>query len=47
MRACAEYAGPKGNLQFPYDEPIPYPLIAQIVRKRLQENRTRLAAQKR
>lgn len=23
----ARYAGPKGNLQFPLDEPIPYDLI--------------------
>jgi uncharacterized protein YdhG (YjbR/CyaY superfamily) len=26
-RAVARYAGPKGNLQFPLNEPIPYDLI--------------------
>jgi uncharacterized protein YdhG (YjbR/CyaY superfamily) len=46
-RACANYAGPKGNLQFLYDEPIPYALIARIVAMRVQENRARIAARKR
>jgi uncharacterized protein YdhG (YjbR/CyaY superfamily) len=32
------YAGPKGNLQFPYREPIPYDLIARIVKSRLRAN---------
>lgn len=31
-KAAAPYAGPKGNLQFPLDEPIPYALIARIVK---------------
>ena len=26
------YRGPKGNLQFPLSEPMPYPLIARIAR---------------
>jgi uncharacterized protein YdhG (YjbR/CyaY superfamily) len=26
----ARYRGPKGNLQFPLDEPIPYDLIARV-----------------
>ena len=30
-KAIAKYAGPKGNLQFPLDEPIPYDLIERIV----------------
>ena len=34
LKAVAKYAGPKGNLQFPLDEPIPYALIARIVRSR-------------
>ena len=34
-RAVARFAGPKGNLQFPYDKPIPYPLIARIVLARV------------
>jgi uncharacterized protein YdhG (YjbR/CyaY superfamily) len=33
-RAAAPYAGPKGNLQFPYSEAIPYDLIARIARAR-------------
>ena len=28
----ARYIGPKGNLQFPLSEPMPYPLIARIAR---------------
>ncbi|QEH34391.1 hypothetical protein OJF2_29300 [Aquisphaera giovannonii] len=31
------YAGEKGNLKFPLDEPIPYELIARVVRRRVQE----------
>jgi uncharacterized protein YdhG (YjbR/CyaY superfamily) len=38
LAAAARYAGPKGNLQFPLDEPIPYELIARIVRHRVQVN---------
>ena len=30
-KAIARYAGPKGNLQFPLDEPIPYDLIERVV----------------
>lgn len=26
----ARYRGPKGNLQFPLDEPVPYDLIARV-----------------
>jgi uncharacterized protein YdhG (YjbR/CyaY superfamily) len=36
-KAIAKYAGPKGNLQFPLDEPIPYDLIARIVKLRLKQ----------
>ncbi|HEY7879175.1 MAG TPA: DUF1801 domain-containing protein [Gemmatimonadaceae bacterium] len=32
-RAIARYAGAKGNLQFPLDEPIPYALIARIAKQ--------------
>src|SRR5437763_365582 len=31
-KAVARYAGPKRNLQFPLDEPIPYALIERIVK---------------
>src|SRR3984957_2014520 len=33
-KAVAPYAGPKGNLQFPLDEPIPYDLIERIAKLR-------------
>ncbi len=36
-KAVERYAGPKGNLQFPLDEPIPYPLITRIVQHRLKQ----------
>ena len=32
MKAVKPYAGPKGNLQFPLDGPIPYGLIARIIK---------------
>jgi uncharacterized protein YdhG (YjbR/CyaY superfamily) len=34
----APYAGEKGNLRFPLDEPIPYALIARIVKQRVKWN---------
>jgi uncharacterized protein YdhG (YjbR/CyaY superfamily) len=40
----AVYAGEKGNLRFPLDEPIPYGLIGRIVRARVQEVRAKTAA---
>jgi uncharacterized protein YdhG (YjbR/CyaY superfamily) len=36
IQAAAKYAGPKGNLRLPLDQPIPYPLIARIVKQRLK-----------
>ena len=36
--AVARYAGEKGNLQFPLDEPIPYRLITRIVKHRVRQN---------
>lgn len=42
--AVAKYAGPKGNLQFPLADPMPYALIARIVKARLRENRQRAKA---
>src|SRR5271167_2143431 len=35
MRAVKPYAGPKGNLQFPFEKPIPYALIRRIVKVRV------------
>lgn len=39
-KAIAPYAGPKGNLQFPLDQPIPYDLIARIVKLRVRQKET-------
>ena len=41
------YAGEKGNLRFPLDEPIPYALIARIVKLRVKQNLAKAAAPKR
>jgi uncharacterized protein YdhG (YjbR/CyaY superfamily) len=46
MKRLTRYAGPKGNLQFPLDEPIPYALIARIVRLRVKQNLAKAAARK-
>lgn len=40
----APYAGEKGNLKFPLDEPIPYALIRKIVKLRIKENLARVKA---
>jgi uncharacterized protein YdhG (YjbR/CyaY superfamily) len=45
-RAIARYAGPKGNLQFPLDEPIPYNLIEKLVKLRVKQDSAK-AAEKR
>lgn len=36
--AAAPFAGAKGNLRFPLDQPIPYDLIERIVRHRVVHN---------
>jgi uncharacterized protein YdhG (YjbR/CyaY superfamily) len=48
-KALARFRGPKGNLRFPLDEPIPYALIERIVRLRVKQNaaRSRAKARKR
>ncbi len=43
-KAVAHYAGPKGNLQFPLDEPIPYDLIERIVKLRVKQDTAKAAA---
>jgi uncharacterized protein YdhG (YjbR/CyaY superfamily) len=40
-KAIAPYAGPKGNLQFPLDQPIPYDLIERIVKLRVRQNQAK------
>lgn len=37
-RAISIYAGQKGNLRFPLNQPIPYGLIEEIVKFRLKRN---------
>jgi uncharacterized protein YdhG (YjbR/CyaY superfamily) len=37
-KAISAYRGEKGNLQFPLDQPIPYPLIERIVKHRVKQN---------
>jgi uncharacterized protein YdhG (YjbR/CyaY superfamily) len=45
-KAIAPYAGPKGNLQFPLDEPIPYDLIERIVKLRVKQDNAKAAAKR-
>jgi uncharacterized protein YdhG (YjbR/CyaY superfamily) len=42
-KAVARYAGPKGNLQFALSKPIPYPLIARIVKYRVKQDQEKAA----
>jgi uncharacterized protein YdhG (YjbR/CyaY superfamily) len=37
-RAISPYAGEKGNLRFPLDQPVPYDLIERIVKLRVKQN---------
>ena|SRR6188472_3390297 len=41
QKAAKKYAGPKGNLRFPFDEPLPLALIARIVRHKAKENKAK------
>ena len=45
-KAIAKYAGEKGNLRFPLDEPIPYGLITGIAKLRVKQNMAKAAAKK-
>ena len=45
-KAVACYAGPKGNLQFPLDQPIPYDLIKRIVKLRVKQDSAKAAAKR-
>jgi uncharacterized protein YdhG (YjbR/CyaY superfamily) len=38
-KSISPYAGEKGNLRFPFDQPIPYDLIQRIVKLRVKQNR--------
>src|SRR5208337_4568773 len=37
-KAVSIYAGEKGNLRFPLDQPIPYSLIEKLVQLRVKQN---------
>lgn len=37
-QAAAVYAGPKGNLKFPYTQPMPYALMAALTRLRAAQD---------
>jgi uncharacterized protein YdhG (YjbR/CyaY superfamily) len=37
IKTLERYRGEKGNLKFPFDEPIPYPLISKVTRHRAKE----------
>ncbi len=43
-RSLSRYMGPKGNLKFPLDEPVPYHLIKRIVALRLRQNLAKAAS---
>jgi len=43
-KAVSRYAGDKGNLKFPLNEPIPYGLIGRVVRARIRDHRARLSS---
>jgi uncharacterized protein YdhG (YjbR/CyaY superfamily) len=42
--ALARYRGPKGNLRFPLDEPMPLALITRIAKLRVKQDREKAAA---
>ena len=45
-RALARYAGPKGNLRFSLEEPIPYRLIARIAKLRVRQDQAKAKARR-
>lgn len=46
QQAAAKYAGPKGNLQFPLDEPMPLGLIKRIVKLRVRQDQEHATAKR-
>ena len=46
-QASARYAGENGNLSFPLDEPIPYPLIARLTQLRARQDAAAAKAKRR
>jgi uncharacterized protein YdhG (YjbR/CyaY superfamily) len=45
-KAVSRYAGEKGNLRFPLDQPIPYPLIERITKLRVKQNLAKATARR-
>jgi uncharacterized protein YdhG (YjbR/CyaY superfamily) len=45
-KELSKYAGAKGSVRFPLDQPIPYALITKIVTFRVKENKGRAVAKK-
>lgn len=45
-KAILPYAGEKGNLRFPLDQPIPIRWIRRIVKLRVKQNLAKVAAKK-
>lgn len=45
-KAIKPYAGEKGNLRFPLDQPIPLNLIRRIVKLRVKQNLSKAVAKK-
>jgi uncharacterized protein YdhG (YjbR/CyaY superfamily) len=46
-QALSAYKSAKGSVQFPFDQPIPYKLISQITKFRVQENLAKAEVKKR
>jgi len=46
-KAAARYAGEKGNLRFPLDEPIPYGLIRRLTQLRARQDRAAAKSKRR
>jgi uncharacterized protein YdhG (YjbR/CyaY superfamily) len=45
-KAAKRYAGPKGNLRFPYKEALPLAPISRIVKLKVKQDRERAALRK-
>ena len=45
-KELSRYRGEKGNLKFPLDEPIPYELIARVVKFRVKEHGERVRSKR-
>jgi uncharacterized protein YdhG (YjbR/CyaY superfamily) len=46
-KAISTYRGPKGNLQFPLAQPIPYGLVEKIVKLRVKQNSSKATVSER